>query len=96
MARKPGISHEARAKLMQELKELHTKSPDGSAVTRLSQGLGWKSTDTQKVVDDLVMSGMVYWDYLSPWALTHPNRPKTKLLKSGTYLLKVSPWGENS
>ena len=50
------------------------------------------STDTQKIVDDLDESGMVHGDRVSPWVKAHLKG--SILIKSGGYLLKVSPWGD--
>ena len=92
MPKKAGVSHESRAKMLLTLKELQQQYPDGCTVTRLSQKLGWRNRETQRTVDDLVESGMIYGDYASEWVLTHLKG--TILPKSGGYLLKVSPWGD--
>jgi DNA-binding IclR family transcriptional regulator len=91
MPRRPGITHEARAKVLLELKEFQQQHPEGCTVTRLSLRLGWRKKETERTVDDLVESGMVYGDYVSPWVLTHPKG--SKLVTSGD-LIKVSPWGD--
>lgn len=77
---------------MLELKRFQQQNPDGCTVTRLSQLLNWRGTDTNTIVDDLVQSGMVYGDYLTPWVRTHPSG--SKIPKTGNYLVKVSPWGD--
>jgi len=92
MPRKQGISHDARAKVMLELKTFQQSHPEGCALTRLNQRLGWNTNYTARVIDDLVSSGMVYGDYVSEWARTH--HKSSTLSKSGDYLLKVSPWGD--
>lgn len=92
MPKKRGISHLSRAILLLELKSFQQEHPDGCTVTRLNQRLRWRSTDTQKIVGDLVDTGMIYGDYLSEWTRTHLKG--TVIPKSGGYLLKVSPWGD--
>ncbi|MBI3859553.1 MAG: hypothetical protein HY296_04860 [Thaumarchaeota archaeon] len=93
MPKRPTISHEARVTVILALRAYQHEHPDGCTLTRLNQRLGWRTKETTKTINDLVQSGMVYGDYLTPWVLTHPN-PKHRLFKSGGYLLKVSPWGD--
>lgn len=82
----------SRARVLLELKRFQQEHPEGCTVTRLNQRLGWSSNETERTVDDLVESGMVFGDYAPPWVVTHI---KGMILpKSGGYLLKVSPWGD--
>ena len=60
---KKGISHEARAKLMLNLRDFQRESRRVYAYSS-QPALGVESSGTQKVVDDLVISGMIYGDYL--------------------------------
>jgi hypothetical protein len=73
---------------MKRFQQLH---PEGCITTRLNQRLGWQSKDTMGVIDDLDLSGMICGDCVSSWAQSHI---KGRLPKSGGYLLKVSPWGD--
>jgi len=92
MPRISGISHEARARALLELRAFQQLHPEGCTLTRLNQRLGWKTKDTTRVVDDLVSSEMVYGEYVSDWARTHE---KSSILSmSGGYLLTVSHWGD--
>ncbi len=45
-----------------------------------------------RMIDDLVSSGIIYGDYVFPWARLHTK--EGKLTKSGGHLPKVSPWGD--
>lgn len=56
----------------------------------LRQKLSWRKRETDEVIDNLVSSGMVYGDYLSPWVTSHH---KGSSVAGMPYLLKVSPWG---
>ena len=92
MPKKRGISHESRARAVLKLKTLQQIHPEGCTVTRLAQKLGWRNKETEETVEDLVQSGMIYGDYVSQWARTHLKG--SKLPRSGAYLLKVSPYGD--
>jgi hypothetical protein len=71
--------------------ETASKKKPGCTAARLRQKLSWRKKETDEVIDDLVSSGMVYGDYLSPWVTSHH---KGSSVAGMPYLLKVSPWGD--
>ncbi len=93
MPRRSGITQEARVRVMLELKKYQESDPRGCTATRLRQRLSWRKKETDKIIEDLVSSGMIYGDYLSSWVTSHH---KGHSVAGLPYLLKVSPWEVSS